>query len=432
MRAITALATKDLRLLVRDRMALFFTLVFPLLYAVFFGTIFSGAGGGDGGPSEVALLVVDEDGTESSAAFARALDASDKLRTIASPSRAEAENEIRTGRRPAMIVLPKGFGAGVDTPFSGNPPKIELAVDPARQAERMMIEGLILQTSFERMSAMFTDPATMQSSLDNARQTINEGDMPAPMRAQLFGVFDALQGFYQAGAADGSDDFAANAQQAMMPVEIVPAEIQRNRRPGPQNSFEISFPQAIAWAVIGAASGFGISFVSERQRGTLVRLTAAPLGAMHVLLGKALACFATVVLVVSALLAVGAAAFGVRPDSILFLGAAIVAVALCFVGIMMVLATLAKSEAAAGGVGWAVMLVFAMLGGGMVPVFLMPGWMQDVGSVSPVKWAIIALEGAIWRGFSAGEMLLPLVVLVGIGVAGFALGAALLARSSVR
>lgn len=44
MRKVLALAGKDLRLLIRDRAGFFFVFFFPLLYAIFFGFIFSGGG----------------------------------------------------------------------------------------------------------------------------------------------------------------------------------------------------------------------------------------------------------------------------------------------------------------------------------------------------------------------------------------------------
>jgi hypothetical protein len=52
----------------------------------------------------------------------------------------------------------------------------------------------------------------------------------------------------------------------------------------------------------------------------------------------------------------------------------------------------------------------------MVPQVFMPRWMDLAGNVSPVKWAIRALEGGIWRDFTAGEMVLPCGILVGIGL----------------
>jgi ABC-2 type transport system permease protein len=59
----------------------------------------------------------------------------------------------------------------------------------------------------------------------------------------------------------------------------------------------------------------------------------------------------------------------------------------------------------------------------MVPLFAMPSWMQAAGTVSPVKWSILALEGAIWRGFTPAELAVPCAVLLAVGAAGFLLGA---------
>ena len=59
MKSVIVLALKDLKLLSRDKFGLFWLLVFPLLMALFFGSIFSSGGGGGGAAMKVA--VVDED-----------------------------------------------------------------------------------------------------------------------------------------------------------------------------------------------------------------------------------------------------------------------------------------------------------------------------------------------------------------------------------
>jgi ABC-2 type transport system permease protein len=69
------------------------------------------------------------------------------------------------------------------------------------------------------------------------------------------------------------------------------------------------------------------------------------------------------------------------------------------------------------------MLCLAMIGGGSIPLFVMPRWMQTVSSISPFKWAVQALDGAVWRGLTPAQMALPLCVLLGVGVVGFAVGA---------
>ena len=64
----------------------------------------------------------------------------------------------------------------------------------------------------------------------------------------------------------------------------------------------------------------------------------------------------------------------------------------------------------------------AMLGGGMVPQIQMPKWMLTAGVVSPIRWTIEALEGASWRGYTWGELLVSCAVLVAMGLGCLALG----------
>jgi ABC-2 type transport system permease protein len=48
--------------------------------------------------------------------------------------------------------------------------------------------------------------------------------------------------------------------------------------------------------------------------------------------------------------------------------------------------------------------------------------MSTASGVSPAKWAILAFEGALWRGLSPAEMALPLGLLLAIGAGGLSLG----------
>ena len=58
MRALRALVLANLRSFLRDRLALFWTLAFPILFVILFGSIFSSSG-----PSTFVVGWVDEDGT---------------------------------------------------------------------------------------------------------------------------------------------------------------------------------------------------------------------------------------------------------------------------------------------------------------------------------------------------------------------------------
>ncbi|TWT41105.1 hypothetical protein RAS1_37970 [Phycisphaerae bacterium RAS1] len=88
----------------------------------------------------------------------------------------------------------------------------------------------------------------------------------------------------------------------------------------------------------------------------------------------------------------------------------------------MLLATLGTTEQSAGGIAWAVLTMLAMIGGGMVPTFVMPPWMKSLSGVSPISWAILAFEGGIWRDFTPMMMVQPCAILLAVGAGCFVLG----------
>ncbi|MFP6674237.1 MAG: ABC transporter ATP-binding protein/permease, partial [Pirellulaceae bacterium] len=119
---------------------------------------------------------------------------------------------------------------------------------------------------------------------------------------------------------------------------------------------------------------------------------------------------------------------GMRPQNIPFLILSIATIAYCFVGIMMSISVIGTSEESVAGAGWGINVVMAMLGGGMVPLAFMPDFVQTISDLSPIKWAVLSLEDAIWRGFSFSEMLLSLGLLLAIGTVFGVLGSWVLSR----
>ncbi len=412
LRAISALAGKDLRLISRNRATLFFALGWPILMALFFGYVF----GGGGEKGRIPVVVVDEDGTSESAGLVSRLQAEGSLE-ISSAPREEATRLVRQGKRSAAVIVPRGYGEASERLFFGPPRQLELEVDPARSAEGAMLAGILTGAAMQSMSDLFTDPSRTRTMVNRSLGDL-AGTPAGPRRDETATFLGQLRTFMDGAPAR---EPASGGGSGWKPIEIVRREV-RNEKVGPRSAFDFTFPQGILWGVIGSALGFALSLVTERTRGTLMRLETSPLSRLDVLLGKALACFLTIAAVETLLLGLGVAFFGIRATSWPLLAAAALAVAVCFVGIMMTVAVLGKTEQAAGGLGWAIMMPLSMFGGGMIPLFVMPTWMQTVSNVSPVKWGILALEGATWRGLSASEMALPIGVLLLVGIAGLALG----------
>jgi ABC-2 type transport system permease protein len=431
MPAILTLARKDLRLLFRDTMGFVFAFVFPLVYAVFFGAIFANVGGQPA--SALKIAIVDDDQTAESRAFVAALDKLREVEAVLAP-RAAAETAVRRGERLAYIVLPAGFGAQRDGLFWGAPPHLTVGIDPSRQAEAGLLQGVVLKCAFAGLQDVLARPAALGGRVDVWLERLGESEHMDPVaRGALETFFPALKRFSQTmqGATESAPAASAGGAAesepsllggGMQPVIMDIEPVVRQNHGVHISSYAWSFPQGIIWGVIGCAAAFSMSLVAERSGGTLVRLRTAPLARWQILAGKATACFLATSAMIALLLLVAASAFRVYPQSIPLLLLAVLAVSLAFVGIMLLLSVLGKTEQSAAGIGWAVLLVMAMIGGGMVPRMFMPAWMQTVSHVSPVKWAIYALEGAIWRGLSPTEMLLPCGVLIAIGVVCFAIG----------
>lgn len=457
MRIIWLMAMKDLKVVAHDKVGLFFILGFPVLMGVLFGMISSSFSGGSES-AKLTIAVVDFDQTEMSRKFIDSLEKSGSvtLRPFALPEGAAADdpaaplapeeltrrrdaaiNMVRKGNLLAFISLPAGFGESAGIMWMEGP-AIELGVDPSRSAESGMLQGIIMQAMGDLIGARFADPDSMRPMIEKSRQDILAAeDINPATRAILSGFMGTLDTFM------GSlDDLNANLEEAgegnagpsmqlanIQTVDVTAPEPDDALYKRIRSSWDISFPSAILWGVLGCAAAFAITMVRERSGGTFYRLRIAPITRGHIVAGKGLACFLAVVFVNAMMVALGHA-LGMRPNSWALLVLGIVSMAICVVGIMMLMSVIGRSEEAVGGASWGANVIMAMFGGGMIPLAFMPPFMQTLSNFSPMKWGVLALEGAIWRGFSLTEMLLPCAILVGIGAAGVAGGVAILSRAA--
>lgn len=432
MRPVIYMALKDLRLLLRDWAGLFWLLAFPLIMALFFGSIFSGAGE-QGGRGRIRMVLVDQTGGMPYAAeFKAQLDSTAALNVVTAPLDS-AVTLVRLGKKQAYVLLTPDT-ASADAHYSmypGGVPAIAVGIDPSRQAESAFLQGMITQAHFKLIMKQFTDPSRAQSMFTESLKNLDTATgIPEKQRGALTDMLEGLNSFYSlaekdttfaSGGAGGNDGPFQGPQIKISPVT-------RNQV-FPKSSFEITFPQALMWGLLGCVAAFSMSIVQERTRGTFLRLRLAPISRSQIIGGKALACFIAAIGVCVILMAIGVGIFGVGMPDPLKLVLAIGASAICFVGLMMTISVLGRTEQAVSGAGWAIMLIFSMTGGGMVPLMAMPGWMLTLSKISPVRWGIISLEGAIWRGYSYAEMLPALGILVAIGIVGFSFGVWVLSKT---
>ena len=432
------MAIKDLKILLRDPAAAFFILGFPILMGLFFGLMMGGMGSNNSS-SAMNVAIVDNDNTEQSRKFIELLTENGNLKLL--PGELENSKEkVRKGNAVGVIALEEGFGERVGI-FWEQPPEIQLGMDPSRGAESAMLQGYIMQTVGKMTGERFSNPSQFRPSLDQAKeQAKSNQSLNALNRQLLLGFLGSVDSMLESvedlqTRQEGSDDEIAMNQPGFDFANVKEIDITRQVDPNSTQGqlqkvttqWDISFPQAMLWGILGCIAGFSASIARESTTGTMTRLQVAPISKFSILAGKALACFLAVIFVITMMSILGYF-LGMKPGNLFHLVIAAVCVSICFVGIMMTLSLLGKTEQSVNGLGWIANMVMAMLGGCMIPVMFMPDIVRKLSILSPVKWAISSIEGAIWRDFSFTEMLIPCSILIGIGAVGMIVGSTILSR----
>lgn len=435
MAAVIQMAIKDLRILFRDRLGAFFILVFPILMGLFFGLIMGGNSGGR--TAAMRIVIVDQDQSEMSRKFIESL-TKNKSVSLELASFESARNGVRKGSRIGFVVLPKGFGETAGILWS-TPPKIQMGIDPSRLMEAGMIQGFVMEAMGSLVGERFRQPKQLKPLIEDAKKQLESDNEVNPLTRRLMSnyfqslgtLMDSMAGIQVAEDSEFSLKSGENFQFADIQSLDISREIDPQSQAGQlqklRSRWDISFPQAMMWGVLGCVAGFSISVARERTLGTMVRLQVAPLSRFQILAGKALACFIAVIGVIGMLTLLGMG-LGMRPANFMALAVAAISIACCFVGLMMTLAVLGRTEQSVSGIGWAANMVMAMLGGAMIPVMFMPGFLKSASVASPISWSIMAIEGAIWRQYTMAEMVLPCLILIGIGGTGFVIGTLVLSR----
>jgi ABC-2 type transport system permease protein len=138
MHALLLLTVANIKSFVRDRAALFWTLAFPLIFVILFGSIFSG------GNNRRSVGFADADVTPASAQLRAAFGAIDGV-TVVPGGEADLVARMRKGDVSAVIVVPQGYGESVAV--KGGPATVTVYTDPSQgsaDAATRQLVGFVL------------------------------------------------------------------------------------------------------------------------------------------------------------------------------------------------------------------------------------------------------------------------------------------------
>lgn len=172
---------------------------------------------------------------------------------------------------------------------------------------------------------------------------------------------------------------------------------------------------AILFLLFTAMQGAAVS-IDERRNGISDRLMVGPAGAFGMLSGK----FGFLTLVgffqAGTICAVATLFFDVPIKAHLFpLALACLGASVLASGLALLVASLCKTQTQMNTVSTFAVLLLSAVGGSMVPRFMMPEWLQQLGIVTPNYWSIEAFYGILARGQSVLELLPVWGVLFGGG-----------------
>lgn len=380
---VLAIAGASVRRLLRDRTALFFLVILPVVVIVIVGATVRGF-------STWKVGVVDPGAGAAGRQLVAALDRSPDLVVShytdpRSMSTAIARGELSTG-----VVLPPGMTA---TERAGRPAVVQVVVehaDTAMQAAATAVAAVVRDEGGRVQAAQF---ATAQS-----------GGTFAANRALAAGLEQRLP------------RVAVHTTQAQASASILP------------EGFSYSAPTQLVLFVFLSAVAGGAAIIEARRLGLYERISAAPVRPGGIIAGEAVTYFAIAIGQSLLIVVVGAVAFGVSwgdpPAAALLLALW----ALVGAGAGMLAGTLFATPEQATAIGPVVGIGFGMLGGCMWPLAIVSPFMRQLGHATPHAWAVDAWTALLARGGTVATILPDLAVLAGFAVVFLVLATRRLAR----
>ena len=352
-RQAAAIAGANLRRTFRDRTALFFIVVLPVVIIVVIGSTF----GGDEDAFEVGVVDGDRGSALSRELVAR-LRRSDVLdlasyRTVGGLRRAVRREELAAG-----LVVPPGYEAALR---GGGQARLQLVADPTSDATPAVRAAVAAAVSGQGVVAAAARVAAAETGADFD---------------QAVGTARRLEG--RAGTV--------GVEARTIGSEVNPVK----------NRFAYTAPSNLVLFVFVNTVATAGALVESRRLGVSRRMLATPASSRTILAGEALGRFAVALVQALLILGVGALLFGVEWGEPGAAAALVVAFVLVSTGAGMLVGAVARTGDQAGAVGAPVGIALGMLGGCMWPLEVVGDTMRAVGHVVPHAWAMDAWQDLVF------------------------------------
>jgi ABC-2 type transport system permease protein len=371
------IAWKDLMELFRNRLGLVLLILMPLFMMVMVGFIYPSNGNSI---SNLPVALVNDDvGYDNS--------------TIASQTFIMGFQQINS--QTGMFVLSNASSMS----------------DIKDRVQRGDLEGGIVIPSNFTASILSGEQGTLIIVTDQSNPQIS-----ATIWAVLSGVFDQM-GTMLARQNVQMLNPAVNASNSLAIVK--PYNVQTEGVvSGNPSYFDFIAPGIMAMTVMmSVMTGLPVAISQEKEVGTLDGMMVAPINRLSIILGKTLGQTARGLIQGVIILALAVGLFGVTiHGSILLVFGLLLLGVFSFVGIGIVVTSVAKDQETATMLMMTLMFPMMFLSGVFFPIQQMPWYMQDISKVLPLTYASQALRKVMVLGAGIPDIATELTVLIVFGV----------------
>lgn len=387
---------KELLNFLKDRRAVMLTFLLPAILITVFALAFGGNGGNDD-IQKIPLLVCDQDNTSVTRQTIKDID-SVKMIEVISCSYDSGIDLVNKGKRAAMLVFRKGFADSVNAMKSL---PWDLHYDAAQTQEMGIIQSLLGRSLYGGVGKMMSENSVVKNI---------DKQFPGMDSATRRMVLAKITKNFEQGNYGVSSDL--HNSMKLNTISVTSATVGN-----------IGLVHAVAGTAVMmllfSLTGMGGGLLDEKEQGTLKRLLYSPVNPAEILLGK-MACsiiVATFQLVV--MFAFASLVFHLNVmDKVVPLAIIMLATAFACSGFGVFLATVARSRSQLQSMSTLIILSMSVIGGSMVPTFIMPQWMQNISEVTINYWSIQGFYDILWRQLPMGGIFLErVIVLLVIGAA---------------
>lgn len=443
MLTIWATIIKELIELRRDRAGLLVLLVMPMALVLIVSLVQDNVMQATG-EAPIRVLFVDQDKSFLGAAIATQLKNVGGLELVTAikgaPASAEtAKKAVVKGDFQFTIIIPPGAGAFFKEQIRSR------AKSTIILKRRALPKAAPSKGAAQTDVAIYFDPAVQaafRTAVINALQRVVMGiefreqaavlaeTFPAELKKALSDIMQPLMGASPTPIPTPELSFKMDTAPVLQLTEMVALNSRLLKRP---TAAQQNVP---AWALFGMffivvpLSG---SLIRERQTGSLTRLMTMPVAPLSLLTGKICAYMLVCQLQFALMLAAGVFLLpllgptGLAPGpELLAIMPVALAASLAATGYGLMVGTLAKSYEQASMFGAVSIVIAAALGGIMIPVYVMPRYMQELSAFSPLNWGLTAFQEIFVRGGALRAVLpelsyLLIFFIVSITVSGLAM-----------